>query len=509
MPKTTAEKLTPTRAKLSVEVTLDELEPYLKRAYQTISEQVSVPGFRKGKVPAPIIDQRVGREAVIQEAVNSSLDDFYQAALAEADERPMGRPTADVEQWPEAKDPKSTLVLAFEVEVRPEFTLPKYAGLKLTVDNVDVDDDAVEAELTKLRERFGTLVTVDRPAKTGDFVELDLTATIDGAEVDQASGVSYEVGAGNLLAGTDEAVETLTAGETTTFTSQLLGGEHEGRDAEVELTLTAVKERELPEADDEFAQLASEFDTIAELRESLKDQAAKAAVFAQGQQARDLFTATLIEQAGIPVSEELVEEEVHRHLESEGRLEDDEHRAEVRKSSEEQIQLQLLLDAIVEAEGVTPTQNELSQYIFQSAQQYGMEPTQFLQAISQGNQMGVILGEVTRNKALAVALAKAEVVDQDGNAVDLSEFTAVDSDEEADASDDAAEAVETEAAPESEAPAPAAKKSAAKKPAAASTESAPADDEAAKKAARSAAAKKAAATRAAKKAAAEAEEAGK
>ncbi|WP_336650967.1 MULTISPECIES: trigger factor [unclassified Leucobacter] len=433
MPKTTAEKLTPTRAKLSVEVTLDELEPYLKQAYKTIAEQVSIPGFRKGKVPAPIIDQRVGREAVVQEAVNASLDDFYQAALAEADERPMGRPTADVEQWPDAQDDKSTLVLAFEVEVRPEFTLPDYDGIELTVDNAEVDDEAVEAELTKLRERFGTLVTVDRPAKTGDFVELDLTAKIDGNEVDQASGVSYEIGAGNLLAGTDEAIETLTAGESTTFTSQLLGGEHEGRDAEVEVTLTAVKERELPEADDEFAQLASEFDTIAELRESLKDQVARASVFAQGQQARDLFTETLIEKAGIPVSEELVEEEVHRHLEGEGRLEDDEHRAEVRKSAEQQIQLQLLLDAIVEAEGVTPTQNELSQYIFQSAQQYGMEPTQFLQAISQGNQMGVILGEVTRNKALAIALAKAKVVDQAGNTVDLSEFTAVDSEDEAEA----------------------------------------------------------------------------
>ncbi|MBL3687056.1 trigger factor [Leucobacter zeae] len=496
MPNTTAEKLTPTRAKLTVEVTLDELDPYLTQAYKTISEQVSVPGFRKGKVPAPIIDQRVGREAVIQEAVNASLDDFFQAALAESGERPMGRPTADVEQWIDAKDADSKLVLAFEVEVRPEFELPKYDGMKLVVDDAEIDDDAVEAELTKLRERFGTLVTVDRPAKTGDFVELDLTATIDGEEVDQASGVSYEVGAGNLLAGTDEAVETLTAGETTTFTSQLLGGEHEGKDAEVELTLTAVKERELPEADDEFAQLASEYDTIVELRDSLKDQVGRASVFAQGQQARDLFTATLIEQAGIPVSEELVEEEVHRHLESEGRLEDDEHRAEVRKSSEEQIQLQLLLDAIVEAEGVTPTQNELSQYIFQSAQQYGMEPTQFLQAISQGNQMGIILGEVTRNKALAIALAKAEVVDQSGNAVDLSEFTAVDSDDEADD-----EAPAADEAPE----APAAEASAESAPAA----EAPSEDdaEAAKKAARSAAAKKAAATRAAKKAAAEAEKA--
>jgi len=454
LPKITAEKLTPTRAKLSASVAQSELEPYLKQAYKTIAEQVSIPGFRKGKAPAPIIDQRVGREAVIQEAVNSSLDDFYRAALDESGERPMGRPTADVEAWPDAKDEQSELVLVFEVEVRPEFTLPDYAGLEITVDDAAIDDDAVEAELTKLRERFGNLVTVDRAAARGDFVELDLVARIDGEEVDQASGVSYEVGAGNLLEGTDEAVETLTAGETTTFSSQLLGGEHEGKEAEVELTLTAVKERELPEADDEFAQLASEFDTIAELRESLKEQAARAAVFGQGQQARDIFTETLIEQAGIPVSEELVEEEVHRHLESEGRLEDDEHRAEVRKSAEQQIQLQLLLDAIVEAEGVTPTQNELSQYIFQSAQQYGMEPAQFLQAISQGDQMGVILGEVTRNKALAVALGKAKVTDKSGNVVDLSEFVSVDSEEETetdegDESPEVAEVVETSDAAES------------------------------------------------------------
>lgn len=443
MPKTNAEKLNPTRVKLNVAIMLEELDPHMKQAYKTISEQVSIPGFRKGKVPAPIIDQRIGREAVVEQAVNSSLDEFYQAAVAETDVTPMGRPTADVAQWPDAKDPKSELELTFEVEIRPEFTLPDYDGLELTVDNAESDADAVETELTKLRERFGTLVTVDRAAAKGDFVELDLTATIEGNEVDQASGISYEVGAGNLLEGTDEAVETLTAGETTTFTSQLLGGEHEGQDAEVEVTVTAVKVRELPEADDEFAQLASEFDTIEELRESLKEQAGRSAVFTQGQQARDLFTETLIEQADIPVSEELVEEEVNRHLENEGRLEDDEHRAEVRVSSEKQLQLQLLLDAIVEEEGVTPTQSELSQYIFQSAQQYGMEPAEFLQALSQGNQMGLIVGEVTRNKALAIALAKAKVVDKNGDAVDLSEFTAVDEGEEEAAEASAAEGTET------------------------------------------------------------------
>jgi trigger factor len=385
------------------------------------------------------------------------------------------------------------MTLVFEVEARPEFKLPKYDGLKIEVDNAEVGDDAVETELTKLRERFGNLVTVDRPAKSGDFVELDLVARIDGNDVDQANGVSYEVGAGNMLVGLDEAVETLTAGESTTFTSQLLGGEHEGQDAEVEVSITAVKERELAAADDDFAQLASEFDTIAELRESLAEQVAQAAVFAQGRQARDIFTETLIEKAGIPVSEELVEEEVHRHLEGEGRLEDDEHRAEVRESTEKQLALQLLLDAIVEAEEITPTQNELSQYIFQSAQQYGMDPGQFIQAISQGNQMGMIVGEVTRNKALAVALAKAKVVDKNGKAVDLSEFTAVDSDEVEEA-EETVEAAATEEKP---------KKAAAKKKAA---ESDSVDDAEAKKAARSAAAKKAAATRAAKKAAEEAGE---
>lgn len=484
MPKTNAEQLTPTRVKLTVALTIDELEPHLKQAYKTISEQVSIPGFRKGKVPAPIIDQRLGRGAVVEQAVNSSLDEFYQAAVAETETRPMGRPSADVEQWLDLEDPKSELVIAFEVEARPEFKLPKYAGMKITVDDAKIDDEAVEAELTQLRERFGNLETVERAAAKGDFVELDLVAKVEGKEVDQASGISYELGSGNMLEGLDDAIDTLTAGESTTFTSTLLGGDYEGQDAEVSVTVTSVKERKLAEADDDFAQLASEFDTIAELRDSLKDQVAQAQIFAQGRQARDLFTEALIEKAGIPISEELVEDEVHRHLEGEGRLEDDEHRAEVRESSEKQLQLQLLLDAIVEAEEVTPTQEELSQYIFQSASQYGMEPAQFLQAISQGGQMGVIVGEVTRNKALAIALSQAKVVDQSGNAVDLSEFTAVDK-----SKDD-----EDEAAGESPAdkkPAekkPAAKKAPAKKAAAkkADTDDAPANDAAKKPAAKKA-----------------------
>lgn len=456
MPKTTVEKLNPTRVKLLVEVTADELQPHLDKAYQTVANQVNIPGFRKGKVPARIIDQRFGKGVVIEQAVNDSLDFHYQLAVAQSDVRPMGRPSADIDQWLDAEDFTGTLVISYEVEVRPEFELPKYEGLKLTVDEAKIDKKAVDAELDQLRARFGTLVSVDRPATKGDFVELDLVARIDGNDVDQASGISYEVGSGNLLEGIDEAIDSLTAGETTTFSSTLLGGEFEGQDAEVEVTVTAVKERELPKADDEFAQMASEFDTIAELRASLEEQVQRSAVFKQGGQARELFLDELIKQAKIPVSEDIINDEVHRHLEGEGRLEDDEHRAEVTASSTKTLQSQLLLDAIAEAENVQPTQNELSQYIFSSAAQYGMEPGEFIQALEQSGQIPVIMAEVTRNKALAVALSKAQVVDSKGKAVDLKEFTRVDESESG--------AGESEQKPAAKKPA--AKKPAAQKPAA-------------------------------------------
>ncbi|WP_170206109.1 trigger factor [Klugiella xanthotipulae] len=426
MPTTTVEKLNPTRVKLLVAVTGDDLQPHIAKAYQTISEQISIPGFRKGKVPAAIIDQRVGKGAVVEQAVNDSLDEFYRIALDGADVRPMGRPSADVVEWLDVKDLSGTLTLSFEVEVRPEFTIPEYAGLELTVDDAVIDEDAVQAELDELRSRFGTLVTVERPATTGDFVQLDLVAKIGDDEVDSATGISYELGSGELIVGIDEAVDSLTAGESTTFSSTLLGGEHEGEDAEITVSVTAVKERELPPADDDFAQIASEFDTIEELKKSLEEQVSQQSVFTQGRQARDAFVDLLLEKADIPVSAEIVEDEVHRHLEGENRLEDDDHRAEVTESSQKALRTQLLLDAIVEQESIQATQSELTQYIISSASQYGMEPGQFIQALEQNNQIPVIVGEVARNKALAIALGKAVVKDASGNLIDLSEFTAVD-----------------------------------------------------------------------------------
>ncbi len=447
MPTTTVEQINPTRVKLLVDISAEDLQPHIKTAYQTIAQQVSIPGFRKGKVPAPIIDQRLGKGAVIEQAVNDSLDHFYREALSGTDVRPMGRPSADVVEMINPADLSGKLVLAFEVEVRPEFTVPNLDDITLTVDDAVIDEEAVQEELDGLRKRFGTLVTVERPAGDGDFVTLDLTATIGEKQVDSATGVSYQLGSGELIKGIDEALDTLSAGESTTFVSTLLGGEHEGEEAEISVTVTAVKERELPEANDEFAQIASEFDTIAELRESLAEQVGKQAVFTQGRQARDAFVDLLLEQADIPVSAEIVAAEVERHLEGEGRIEDDEHRAEVTLESEKALRIQLLLDAIAEQEAVQPTQNELTQYIISSAAQYGMEPGQFVQALEQNGQVPMVIAEVTRNKALAIALAKATVVDASGNPVDLSEFTAVD-EEPAAAAAEATDAAAAEEAAE-------------------------------------------------------------
>ncbi|AQY01934.1 trigger factor [Microbacterium foliorum] len=507
MANSTVEKLTPTRVKLSITVTPDDLKPSIAHAYEHIAQDVQIPGFRKGKVPAPIIDQRIGRGAVIEHAVNEGLDKFFRDATVEHKLRVVGRPAADITQWPNEKDFSGDLLVDIEVDVRPEIELPSYDGITVTVDAVEADDAALDAELENLRARFGTLVPVDRPAAKGDFVELDLVATIDGAEIDRAEGVSYEVGSGELLEGIDDAIESLTAGEDTTFRSALVGGDHAGSEAEVAVTVKAVKERELPEADDDFAQIASEFDTIAELRASLAERVSQQGVFAQGSAARDKLVETLLEQIDIPVPPKLIEDEVHNHLEGENRLEDDVHRAEVTEASEKQFRTQVLLDTIAEQADVQVSQEELSQYLIQSASQYGMAPQEFVEALQSSNQLPALVGEVARNKALAIALGKVKVVDTNGKPVDLSDFVVTDDEAEAEA-DAAADEKPAKKAPAKKAAvkkaddADAAEKPAAKKPAAKKAPAKKADDAdaAEKPAAKKPAAKKAPAKKAADKA---------
>ncbi|MGO1496454.1 trigger factor, partial [Agrococcus casei] len=370
----------------------------------------------------PIIDQRVGREAVISEAVNAGLDDFYRQGVEEADVRPIGRPAADIAEVPDAKTLEGNLKIVVEVDVRPEFELPALEGRKVTVDAAEVTDAEIDTELDELRGRFGTLVTVDRPAAKGDFLQLDLTATIDGAVVDNASGISYELGSGELLDGIDDAVETLTADEETTFSSTLVGGDHAGKEAEVSVKVLAVKERELPEADDDFAQMASAQDTLAELRDELKQQVSRRKSFGQADEARKKLQDDLVEESGIPTPTKMIEDEVHRHLEGEGRLEDDVHRAEVAEQTETVIKSQILFDRIAEEKSLEVTNEELTQYIVQMASQYGMPPQDLVETLQQNGQMNVVMADLLRGKTLSYVLSKSTVVDTEGNEIDMSDF---------------------------------------------------------------------------------------
>src|SRR5699024_2909581 len=304
--KSSVEQLDPTRVKISVEVPYAELKPSVDEAYKTIGAQVTVPGFRKGKVPARIIDQRIGRPAVIQEAVNNGLDDFYRNAVEENELKPMGQPEVEISEVPGLDGTEDgDLGFTVEVDVRPEIELPAYDSITVEVDPIEVTDADVDAELEQLRTRFGTLISVDRPAAEDDFVTLDLVASIDDEEIDTASDISYQVGAGTMLEGMDEALDGLSAGETTTFETTFAGREQ-----------------------------ASEFDTIAELREDLREQAAKQKETDQGVQARDKVLEHLVETLEVPVPAKIVNDEVERHLESENRLDDDEHRTEVTEETE-------------------------------------------------------------------------------------------------------------------------------------------------------------------------------
>ncbi len=423
MPITTKEILSPTRVRLNITVSPEELKPSVAHAYEHIAQQVQIPGFRKGKVPPPILDQRVGRAEVLNHAVNDGLDKFFQAAVTEEKLRTLGRPEVDVTQWPEEKDFSGDLVVVIEVDVRPEITLPKFDKYILEVEPIMVTKGNVEDELDSLRSRFGNLVTVDRPIAKGDFVQVDLIAKIGDNTIDSANSISYEVGSGQLIDGIDEALDTLTAGETTTFESKLLGGDHEGQMAQIEITVLSVKERELPEADDDFAQIASQFDTIAELKDDLKAQLERQGVFTQAQQARDKLVEKLLGDTDIPLPESVVDAEVHRHLEGENRLEDDAHRAEVIESTSKSLKTQLLLDVLVEQLEIQVSQEELTQYMVQSASQYGMDPQEYIQTLDSNNQIPAMVGEVARSKSLSVALTNVTVKDTKGKTVDLSEFT--------------------------------------------------------------------------------------
>ncbi len=423
--KTAVEKLNPTLAKIEVEVPFAEFKPYLDRTYKNLSGQISVPGFRKGKLPKQLIEQRAGFDYIVEASLNDALNDYYAQALGENELSPLAQPELDVQSQPSTENREADVKLTITVTVRPEIELPNYEGLEVEVDEVEVTaEDEVQA-LDALRERFGTLKTVERPAADKDFVTIDIAAEIDGEQVDAANDLSYQIGSGTMLDGIDEALTGLSAGEDATFETKLSGGEHAGEQAVIKVKLSAVKERELPAADDEFAQLASEFDTIDELKEDIKKQVAEAKVAEQGTQARDKVLAKLVELVEIPVPEKVIEDQLEQHFNNPNAEVDhdtEEHRAEVRENTETAFKNEMVLDAVADKEEVTVDQAEMINYIITMSSQYGMDPNQFAQMLDGSGQAGALVGEVRRSKALAAVLKTAVVKDTKGNVVDLSKY---------------------------------------------------------------------------------------
>jgi len=414
--KSAVEKLSPTRVKLSIDVPFAELAPHIDGAYKSLSEKINIPGFRKGKVPAAMIDQRVGRAAVLDEAINASLPTFYSQAAKDNDVLVIGRPNVEITELVDNEKFSFTV----EVDIRPDIKLPNFSEIKIEVDDVKVTDADIDEQVESLRTRFGTLKTVDKVVAKGDFVTIDLVATKDGVELDGgvANDLSYEVGSASMIDGLDEAIIGLSKDGDKSFNTALVGMA-EGETGSVKVTVKAVKERELPPVDDEFAKLASEFETLTELKADLSKRLSRVKQMEQGAQARDLLVEKLISTIDIPLPAEIIEAEVNDHLEKEGRLEDDKHRAEVNDEVKTTITREFLLDSIVKAEAIAVNESELTEYLVRASARYGMTPDQFIKEVSQAGQVTTMVAEVARAKALAQVLGRVKVVDKSGNKVDL------------------------------------------------------------------------------------------
>ncbi|WP_416902827.1 trigger factor [Micromonospora echinospora] len=432
--KSTVETLSPTRVRLAIEVPFVELEPSLRKAYREIGQQVQVPGFRKGKVPAAVIDQRVGRGAVLNEAVQEAIPQNILAAVREHDLKTLGRPEVEITEFNDG----DSLNFTAEVDVRPELTLPDPATIEVTVDELQIDDSEIDEQVKSLRERFATLKTVERAAQEGDFVQIDLNATVDGQDVPggSATNLSHEVGSKQLLPGLDEAVVGLAANESATFTTQLVGGDFAGKDAEVAVTVRTVKEKELPELNDEFAQMASEFDTLEELRGDVRERITKGKRVEQIYAARDKALEQLVAAAEVPAPEGVVSEEVasrkqamvdqlerigaslEEYLAAEEKTEEqlDE---ELKTAATEGVKIQLLLDTLADADDVQVSDDEFGHEIVHRAQRAGMPPQQYYDQLVRSGAAAAVFGDVRRGKALASVMERVTIKDAAGNAVTL------------------------------------------------------------------------------------------
>ena len=432
--KTDVEELSPTRVRLTVEVPFEELKPNLDHAYREVGKQVRVPGFRPGRVPPRVIDQRVGRGAVLEHAVNDAVPELYGKALQEHEMFALGQPDVEITKLDDGKE----LTFTAEVDVRPKFDLPDIDGLPVTVDDADVTDEQVDEYLGALRERFASLKGADRPVEAGDYVSIDLSASVDGNPVEdaQASGLSYEVGSGSMLDGLDEALPGMSSGDTKTFRTELAGGQYAGQEADVTVTVHSVKVKELPDLDDEFAQAASEFDTLDELRSATTTQLTAMRRGSQAEQARERALDAVLGQLDLPLPETLVREETElreralddrlrrsgldrqAYLEAAGTTEeelDEQFDTDARRS----VKAGFVLDKLAQAEELGVDQNELSAYVTEQAYRMGVAPDRLAKELTDRGQLGSVVNDILRSKAMTLLSERAAIKDESGRTVDL------------------------------------------------------------------------------------------
>jgi len=452
--KTDVEELSPTRVKLTIEVPFDELKPNVDRAYREVARQVRIPGFRPGRVPPRVIDQRIGRGAVLEQAVQEAVPQLYGKALEENDVFALGQPAVEITKLDDGKE----LAFTAEVDVRPKFDVPDIDGMPVTVENADVDPDQVEEYIGSLRERFASLKGADRPVETGDFVSIDLSAEADGKAVEdaQASGISYEVGSGRMLDGLDEALAGMSAGESKTFTAELAGGELAGTQADVTVKVDSVKVKELPELDDDFAQSASEFDTLGELRAGTRKQLENMRRAGQAGQARERALDALLARVDIPLPEDLVDREIaSRRGSLADRLERsgntmDEYLEATNQSAEEldtqfaedarrSVKAGFILDKLATQEELGVDQDELAAYVTEQAYRMGVSPDRLAQELSERGQLASVAADVLRGKALTLIAERASVTDEAGRPVDVKAAVAAADAEADDEADDEAD----------------------------------------------------------------------
>lgn len=435
--KTTVDKLSDTRVKLTVNVPFAELDQEIDQAYAAIAQQVSIPGFRKGKAPRQLIDARFGRGPILEQVVNDMLPSRYEQAVQSEDLKVIGQPDVDISKI----EDKDFVEFTAEVDVRPEFEVPDFSEISVTVPAIKSGEEDVDKALEDLAERFGELKDTKRKMKTGDYAIIDITAEIDGEKIEDASteGLSYSIGDDNLIKGLDTALRGMKTGEDNEFTSTIQSGEHKDEEATFKVHVQQTKERKLPDMDDEFAQMASEYDTIEELREATKTEVEESKKAEQAGQIRDEVLKAALADVDFELPQSVVDEQAHAQLHQIlGQLAHDEKALaqlleaqgssreefdqQTREQAEESVRTQIFLDAVAEKEEPEVSQQELSDHILFTAQSYGMDPNQFIQQLQSNGQIANLFSDVRRGKALAAAICRTTVKDEEGNDVDVEQY---------------------------------------------------------------------------------------